>query len=127
MQAEKGRRHSDLDDQDVMVISHSKLGEENGLNEEEILIVDGDTSLHKLFSRVLQSEFPGTVIDCASDGVEAVRLYEGRHHRLIVMDVEMPRMNGTRMRRAPALKVDPLQGASNIRSDRHAVAGETGS
>ena len=59
-----------------------------------ILIVDDSEEILKLMSRVLNSNQGTEVIGSASNGAEAVARAEGLRPDLVIMDVEMPIMNG---------------------------------
>jgi len=58
-----------------------------------ILLVDDDSANRTIAKALLESEGHQTVE--AADGVEAVELLQsGQHFSLVVLDLEMPRMNG---------------------------------
>lgn len=59
-----------------------------------ILIVDDETSIVRLFRMLLEFDLPGKQIDTASNGAEAVEKFAAGHHRVIVMDLHMPVMDG---------------------------------
>lgn len=58
-----------------------------------LLIVDDSPYVLKSLSRVLQS-IPGLEISTATDGLQAVRYVSSCAPDLVLMDVQMPRMNG---------------------------------
>lgn len=58
----------------------------------EILIVDDSVSVRMVISRLMQRQGWGT--QTAKDGVEAVEILHQYEPDLIVLDIEMPRMNG---------------------------------
>jgi CheY-like chemotaxis protein len=59
-----------------------------------ILVADDEPPIRKLFLMILASEFPEMQIDQARNGIEAVRLFGERYHRVILMDLRMPEMDG---------------------------------
>jgi len=64
-----------------------------GMMTKKILLVD-DSSTQRLASRMLFSNRPNYVLISACDGKEGVEAAIREHPDLILMDVEMPRMNG---------------------------------
>lgn len=61
---------------------------------ERILIVDDEEPIRKLFLMILSSCLPSLKADEARNGIEAVRLFNERHHGVIMMDLRMPEMDG---------------------------------
>lgn len=61
---------------------------------ERILVVEDETALSRLFCMVLSGEFPHCDIDTAENGEEAVELFSRSHHRVLLMDLHMPVMDG---------------------------------
>lgn len=59
----------------------------------DILIVD-DLTFIKMVLRDLVEKAGFHVVGEASDGEEAVRLYEEKHPDLVLMDITMPKMDG---------------------------------
>jgi len=57
-----------------------------------ILIVDDEPAVRRAMERWLQLR--GFDPDTAGDGVEAVEKCRNNHYDMVVMDIEMPRMNG---------------------------------
>ena len=57
-----------------------------------VLLVDDNPVNQEIAVELLQ--IAGLTVDVAGDGVEAVALAQQRHHDLILMDVQMPRMDG---------------------------------
>ncbi len=59
----------------------------------KLLIVDDSTVVRRAIERDLVS---GTIseIDQASNGEEAVRLYQEKRHEVVTMDITMPLMDG---------------------------------
>jgi DNA-binding NarL/FixJ family response regulator len=59
-----------------------------------VLLVDDHALVRRGFRRLLEDEPEIQVVGEASDGMEAVRLAEELHPRVIVMDCALPNMNG---------------------------------
>jgi len=57
-----------------------------------ILVVDDDPVIGKLFAVVLQRA--GYEVDLAEDGLKGVEMWEKGDYDLVLMDVQMPRMDG---------------------------------
>jgi chemosensory pili system protein ChpA (sensor histidine kinase/response regulator) len=58
----------------------------------EILVVDDSVSVRTVVARLMQRQ--GWQVQTAKDGVEAIERLHTRKPDLIILDVEMPRMNG---------------------------------
>ena len=58
----------------------------------EILVVDDSVSVRMVISRLIQRQ--GWEVQTAKDGVEAVELLHQYEPDLVILDIEMPRMNG---------------------------------
>lgn len=58
----------------------------------EILVADDDRIVRSAFKSLLESE--GYSVALAKDGDEAVRLFQERRPRLVLMDIMMPKKNG---------------------------------
>lgn len=58
----------------------------------EIMVVDDSVSVRTVVSRLMQRQ--GWGVQIAKDGVEALEQLQGYRPDLIVLDIEMPRMNG---------------------------------
>ena len=63
-----------------------------------ILIVDDDTVISKVFTVMLQRA--GFEVAVAEDGLRGVEMWEAGNFDLVLMDVQMPRMNGFEATRA---------------------------
>ncbi len=61
-------------------------------NELDILVIDDSVSVRMVISRLIQRQ--GWVAQTAKDGVEAVELLHQYKPDLVILDIEMPRMNG---------------------------------
>ncbi len=57
------------------------------------ILVAEDNRTNQLLIKMLLEEF-GLTCDIANDGIEAVEMYEPNKYKLILMDENMPRMNG---------------------------------
>jgi DNA-binding response OmpR family regulator len=57
-----------------------------------ILIVDDNPALLRLLRVIFTTG--GFLVETALDGVEALRLLDDSHFQLIILDLEMPRMDG---------------------------------
>lgn len=72
------------------------------------LIVDDDSQMRRLVKRVLSSRFPDASFDEAENGLEAVQSVAITKPTLIVLDFNMPELNGIRacgrIRKTPSLK-----------------------
>jgi DNA-binding response OmpR family regulator len=62
------------------------------MDKEKILIVDDEERIREMIKEYISIE--GLYIDEASDGVEALKLFEQEEYRLIILDVMMPKMDG---------------------------------
>ena len=58
------------------------------------LIVDDEIGIATLLRRVIEQHFPDLAIDTAADGIEAICIFGNKHHSLLVMDINMPKMDG---------------------------------
>ncbi len=61
---------------------------------QRLLIVDDESAIRSVFSKVLAYGFPGFIIDLAVNGAEAVDAFHRAHHGLLLMDLNMPVMDG---------------------------------
>ena len=59
-----------------------------------ILLADDNPAVRRYLRGLLEQHEGWRVCDEASDGVEAVQRFEHGHHDLIVLDFQMPAMNG---------------------------------
>ncbi|MGD9211052.1 MAG: hybrid sensor histidine kinase/response regulator [Desulfobacteraceae bacterium] len=64
----------------------------------EILVVDDSVSVRMVISQLIQRQ--GWEVQTAKDGVEAIELLHEYTPDLIILDIEMPRMNGYEFMRA---------------------------
>jgi DNA-binding response OmpR family regulator len=65
---------------------------DTSLNLMKILFVDDTRDTRELFRMAFKIK--GVDTDCAGDGLEAVEAVKENQYDYIIMDVEMPRMNG---------------------------------
>uniref|UniRef100_UPI00131EF6A4 response regulator n=1 Tax=Xanthomonas fragariae TaxID=48664 RepID=UPI00131EF6A4 len=68
-----------------------------------VMVVDDSLTMRKVTSRVLERH--NLDITTARDGVEAMKLLEERVPDLMLLDIEMPRMDGYEL--AAAMRADP--------------------
>jgi signal transduction histidine kinase/CheY-like chemotaxis protein len=69
-------------------------GEADAARGKRILIVDDEQMIRKLFGMIILSEFRDAVIDHAANGREAVDAFQEGRHQLIIMDLQMPMLDG---------------------------------
>ena len=91
--------------------SEADLVEEDRENslESHVLVVE-DNKTNQLLIKMLLDEF-GVTCDVANDGVEAVEMYNPDKHSLILMDENMPNMNGLEAMRIIKEKYEDRCGA----------------
>ncbi len=77
----------------------------------KVLVVDDDRTTRFLLRRVLVAEL-GCIVNEASDGVEALDLLAATRYQLVILDVQMPLMDGLEtlraLRDAPDFKLLPV-------------------
>jgi CheY-like chemotaxis protein len=59
-----------------------------------ILVADDNPAVRRYLRGVLEQQEDWQVCDEASDGAEAVQRFQTGHHDVIVLDFQMPQMNG---------------------------------
>ena len=64
-----------------------------------ILLADDNPAVRRYLRGLLEQQEGWRVCDEACDGVDAVRRFESGHHDLIVLDFQMPEMNGLEVAR----------------------------
>src|SRR4029077_20874378 len=57
-----------------------------------LLLIDDSLSIRKFVGRMLESA--GYEVDTAVDGEEGLRMASAQNYRLIITDLEMPKLNG---------------------------------
>ena len=72
----------------------------------EIMIVDDSVSIRQVVSRLMEAQ--GWRVQTAKDGIDALEKLRDLHPDLIILDIEMPRMNGYEF--INALKAQPGYG-----------------
>jgi chemosensory pili system protein ChpA (sensor histidine kinase/response regulator) len=87
----------------------------------EILVVDDSVSVRTVVARLMQRQ--GWQVRTAKDGVEAIERLHIRKPDLIILDVEMPRMNGyefmSSLRAQDAFKETPVIMLTSRASAKH--------
>jgi len=83
---------------------HGAVGERGGLL--RILIADDHQGFRKFIRRVLNSDQSLTVVGEALDGEDAVELAAKLRPDMVLMDVDLPRLNGLEATRM--IKASPL-------------------
>src|SRR5579864_3760592 len=83
---------------------------EAGLGRGRVLVVDDDVIAQTIVSRVLGRRALG--VDCVSDGPSAIRAASGTAYDLILLDLQMPGMDGfqtaKRLRELPSHRETPI-------------------
>ena len=64
-----------------------------------ILFVDDELAAQRLVERLLRSGLPGVRVTCASDGAEALAVLASEPVHLLIMDLEMPGLDGAALMR----------------------------
>jgi chemosensory pili system protein ChpA (sensor histidine kinase/response regulator) len=89
--------------------------------EKMIMVVDDSITVRKVTGRVLERN--GMRVVTAKDGVDAVTLLQEFHPDLMLLDIEMPRMDGfelaRHMRNSPDLKHIPIIMITSRTGDKH--------
>lgn len=65
-----------------------------GNGKTSVLLVDDEGAIRRLFQLILGAALPDCTIDVAADGAEAVDRFSRVHHKVLVMDLHMPVMDG---------------------------------
>ncbi|HIP70407.1 MAG TPA: response regulator, partial [Anaerolineae bacterium] len=95
-----------------------------------VLIVDDNTAVRAVVADYLAYKFPDWKILQAEDGVEGITLTQLEKPNLILMDADMPYMNGyeaaQKLRQSPDTKQIPIiaisGGSSNVASDLYVLS-----
>ncbi|ASK97507.1 Hpt domain-containing protein [Xanthomonas campestris pv. merremiae] len=86
-----------------------------------VMVVDDSLTMRKVTSRVLERH--NLDVSTARDGVEALELLEERVPDLMLLDIEMPRMDGyelaTAMRADPRFKAVPIVMITSRSGEKH--------
>jgi serine/threonine-protein kinase len=64
---------------------------------ERILVTDDDPDWRQLLVTALAARFPGSVIDQVSDGAAALEAFCDKPYSVVLVDLEMPEMDGTKL------------------------------
>jgi serine/threonine protein kinase len=81
--------------QSVELFRRALLEARNGsLEPVRILVAEDDDDFRELLELVLRDEFPGADIECVSDGRSAVESFDRKAASVVVMDLQMPEMDG---------------------------------
>ncbi len=59
-----------------------------------ILVVDDEVDIRESLQVLLESEFPGVQVCCASSAQEALKILDDKPVTLVISDYKMPGMNG---------------------------------
>lgn len=79
---------------DTQSLAEAEYLSEVGCRARSILICDDEPDIIALFRSILQISLPGCKIDTARNGREALDLFTDTHHKIILMDLHMPVMDG---------------------------------
>ena len=86
-----------------------------------ILLIDDSLSVRKFIGRMLQAA--GYQVDTAVDGEEGLRKAALESYRLIITDLEMPKMNGYEviqsLRDLPRTRTTPIMVMTTRAADKH--------
>ncbi|MFM7119180.1 MAG: response regulator, partial [Gammaproteobacteria bacterium] len=86
-----------------------------------VLVVDDSVTVRKVMTRLLERN--GMRVELAKDGVEAIALLETRRPDILLLDIEMPRMDGfevlRHVRHAPRLADLPVVMISSRTGAKH--------
>ena len=85
---------------------------EGAVEKRKILIVDDDQSLNNMLKEYLEKKFPDFPIYQAFDGFEAGRLMAEQKPSLVILDIDLPGINGKELCRR--IKSDPGLGSPKI-------------
>jgi chemosensory pili system protein ChpA (sensor histidine kinase/response regulator) len=77
-----------IDQVDTKLIALEKIAEKNPL----VMVVDDSVTVRKVTSRLLERE--GYDVITAKDGVDAITLLQDQQPDIMLLDIEMPRMDG---------------------------------
>jgi chemosensory pili system protein ChpA (sensor histidine kinase/response regulator) len=93
-------------------------------SEQLLLLVDDSLSIRKFVGRMLESA--GYEVDTAVDGEEGLRKAAARNYRLIITDLEMPKLNGYEviqgLRSRPQTQQTPIIVMTTRAGDKHRQA-----
>lgn len=82
----------------VGALRRALLAEHDGTREpERILIADDDPDWRTIIGTSLATRFPHAQIDLVADGVEALRAFESQPYSVVLVDLEMPEIDGAKL------------------------------
>jgi len=91
-----------------------------------VLLVDDDVVFVTYLREIILAATPGIQIECANDGFEAGRLTESFRPQLVVLDIQMPRIDGIelcrRLRASPTTASAELVVMSNALTEENIAA-----
>lgn len=61
-----------------------------------LLVVDDEKQASTLLKLILETELPGCTVECAHNGLEAVAAADVMRPDAVIMDLEMPELDGER-------------------------------
>jgi len=90
---------------EMIVVSHTRMvaAEAPAVSRPVVLVVDDSLTMRKVLSRTLERE--GYLVVSAKDGMDALQVMQENRPDIILLDIEMPRMDG-------------FEFARNIRGDK---------
>ena len=83
-----------LGNEDQLQDLSAEQAEQHDLGELRILLAEDNDFNVLVAVNTLELELPKATIDVAADGVEALELFAKNHYDLVLMDIQMPRMDG---------------------------------
>jgi two-component system sensor histidine kinase/response regulator len=116
-----GQKDGDLEETSPLLVTRHTLSERQR-GKMRILLAEDNHINRKLAVTLLQKA--GYRVDTAEDGLQAVQALEERHYSLVLMDVQMPAMDGLEATR----RIRDMQGKSSqtpiIAMTAHALQGD---
>lgn len=84
---------------EVIIVSHAKMLEAEApvVVKPTVMVVDDSLTMRKVLSRTLERE--GYLVITAKDGMDALQLLQENRPDIILLDIEMPRMDGFELAR----------------------------
>src|ERR1700690_2206393 len=75
----------------------SRLLQPINKKQDRVLIVDDEPWLRDMISMTLKGHDPSLIVEEASDGEEAIRLFELNSPSILITDIMMPRLDGVKL------------------------------